>query len=415
MATGDTALPRALESSPPPPLLDNSPSNLSSPLSVLEASTKDHTPDAMDLDLPPRNGAQLDTPEPQEDDEDDDDLSQADSDGESKLSEPDVNDSEAETERLYDTPPKNTAAREIVDRPRVSSGQHFLERRRDRNFEPSPSKLQQQIRAEADADRDASDNESLSDINDDASVASSDGELEGNKGDDSRSPSPVKKRSQQTVQDSLAVPDTPTQDLLDTRKRKRSLAVEQLELEQPLRKRTGSVGVPERVFPADKTAIVDDETTLTPIQSGEHTADERDAGEDETGGPKSKDVPTQSIEDTPREAPRSKNTKRPAPKKRKTLGDGGGGIDSGQEDGETVTAEEDGQRTAEEEQADADEEAELAQKNEEERTYSDQVVATVKTDMFCPVERKKAAWEELAAIEKQFTNFRERYVWPSAV
>jgi hypothetical protein len=366
----------------------------------------------MDLDLPPRSGPRLDTPDQQEDDEEDDDaVSQADSDDESKLSEPDINDSEAETERLYDTPPKTATAREIIDRPRVSGGQHFLERRRDRNFEPSPSKLQQQIRAEGEADRDDSDNESLSDPDDDASVASSEAERADNKGDQSRSPSPVKKTSQPPKQDSLPVPGTSSQDLFDTKKRKRSSAAEQLDVEQPLRKRTGSVGVlPDRVFAADDTAVIDEEAIETPLQSANHTADEGEADEDGTTGQKSKDVPTLSIEDTPREAAR-KNTKRPAPKKRKGPDDDGGGTDNALDEGETATAEEDGQRTAEEEQADADEEAELAHKNEEERMYIiDRHGVVHKTDMSSLVERKRAAWEELAAIEKQFANFRERFV-----
>jgi hypothetical protein len=99
------------------------------------------------------------------------------------------------------------------------------------------------------------------------------------------------------------------------------------------------------------------------------------------------------------------------PKKRKGPGDDGAGTDNAPDDGETATAEEDGQRTAEEEQADADEEAELAHKNEEERMcIADGDAAVHNTDMSPLVERKRAAWEELAAIEKQFANFRERYV-----
>lgn len=383
MAAGEVTVDTAHQSSPPPPLLDNSPSNLSSPLSGLPPS-KDGTPEDMDLDLPPRSGPRLDTPERRENDEEDDDaVSQVDSDGESKLSEPDVNDSEAETERLYDTPPKNAPAREIIDRPRVSGGQHFLERRRDRNFEPSPSKLQQQIRAEAEADRDASDNDSLSDPDDDVSVASSEAEQADNKGDQSRSPSFIKKSSQPSKQDSIPTPGTSAHDLLDTKKRKRSSAAEQLDTEQPLQKRTGSAGVlPDRVFAADDTAVVDEEAIETPLQSGNHTADEGEVDEDETTVPKSKDEPTQSIEDTPRAAAR-KTAKRQVAKKRKGPGDNGARIDSAPDDGDTATAEEDGQRTAEEEQADADEEAELAHKNEEERKCIEKLVISLvhKTEM----------------------------------
>jgi hypothetical protein len=352
-------------------MLGHSPSNLSSPLSEVE--DRDADADEMDFDLPsPRATSLARQPQLEDLEVSSPSLSTGTDDGEeSRLSEPDVNDSEAETERPYDTPPKNTVGRDIIYRATESGGaQHFLERR-SRAFEPSPSKLQRQIRAQTDGEDDGSDNDSLSDVDDDVSMASNDREQDAEKVDDSRSPSPVRKVSkvsQNTTEDSAPTPHGTKEEAIDTRKRKRSSAAEQLEVEQPLRKRTGSVGVPEREFSADDVAIVDDEAATPTLQSGEHTADEEDADQ------KSKDVPTQSIEDTPQHS-RSKSAKRSTAKRRKGRDDGGGAHgnnESALEDGETPTAEDDGAGNAEDEQpeANADEEAEIAHKNEEERTYT---------------------------------------------
>lgn len=349
-------------------MLDRSPSNASSPLSDVE--DKDADGDEMDFDLPSPRTTNLVRPKRQLEELDvgSPSLSTGTDGDESRLSDADVNDSEAETERLYDTPPKNTAGRDTVYRAPESGVQLFLERR-TRTFEPSPSKLQRQIVDGADD----SDNDSLSDVDDDASVASDEDDKDHAKQDESRSPSPVKKASQQTVNNDIPTTDTDKGEVIDTRKRKRSSAMEQLDNEQPLRKRTGSVQVPETDFSANDTAIVDDEATTPTIPSGEHTADEEDAHE-EASEPKSKDVPTQSIEDTP-QLSRSKGAKRGA-KKRKGRGDGGG-IDSPLDspiDSGTPAAEEDGGH--EQPELNADEEAELAHK-EEERMYAHTVWWTI--------------------------------------
>ncbi|OIW35534.1 hypothetical protein CONLIGDRAFT_639803 [Coniochaeta ligniaria NRRL 30616] len=387
MATSETAPPMVSRSSPP--ILDRSPSNASSPLSDVE--DKDADADEMDFDLPSPRATSLARQRQLEGlDVGSPSLSTGTDGDESMLSDADVNDSEAETERLYDTPPKNTTGRDTVYRAPESGVQLFLERR-SRAFEPSPSKLQRQIKAHAD-EADGSDNDSLSDADDDdASTASNEPEQEA-KPDESRSPSPVRKTSQPIKQDGVPTADAEKDEVIDTKKRKRSLAAEQLEEEQPLRKRTGSIGVPERDFSADHTAIIDDDVATPTILTREPSPEEEDTGEADTSEPKSKDVPTQSIEDTPQHA-RSKSAKRGTTKKRKGRGDNVG-MESPMDspvDGGTPAADDDGARNAEDEQPEtnADEEAELAHKEEE-------------------LERKKAAWEELAAIEKQFSNFRER-------
>lgn len=369
MATSETAPPLVSRSSPP--ILDPSPSNASSPLSDVE--DKDADADEMDFDLPsPRatslarqrqlEGLEVASPS----------LSTGTDGDESMLSDADVNDSEAETERLYDTPPKNTAGRETVYKASESGVQLFLERR-SRAFEPSPSKLQRQIKAHADEADDGSDNDSLSDADDDddgASAASNEPE-QGAKPDESPSPSPVRKASQPTTQDSVPAADAVKDDVIDTKKRKRSSAAEQLEEEQPLRKRTGSVAAPERDFSANNTAIIDDDVPTPTALTREPSPEDEGAGEGDTSESKSKDVPTQSIEDTPQPA-RSKSAKRGTTKKRKGQADGGA-IESPLDspvDGGTPAADDDGARNAEDEQPEtnADEEAELAHK-EEERTY----------------------------------------------
>lgn len=405
MATGDTAPPIALASSPPP-FLGQSSSNLSSPLSEVE--DKDTDPDEMDLGGLTRNVARLGTPEPR--DEDDDFASRPNSDGESKLSEIDANDSEAETERLYDTPPKNTQGRGLVNGVKDAGGKQFIDRR-NAPFEPSPSKLQQQVRPAADAGDEGSDDDSLSDVDPDFSMPSilaarRRADRRRTKDRQSRSPSPSKHTPQTKVQEAK-----PAEDSTDTRKRKRSSVAEQSELDQPLRKRTCSISPTDREFSADNTAAPDDEGASTNTRSGEHTGEEDSTGDREVAHD-TKDEAAKSIEDTTTEPSRSRKPKRNGVRRRKSPDDGTEGLnESTPEHGDrAATADEDTIRTGEEEQAegDVDEEAEVALRNEEERMsiLSGSCLARVLISQ--AVERKKSAWEELSAIEKQFSNFRER-------
>ncbi|KAK0617946.1 Sds3-like-domain-containing protein [Bombardia bombarda] len=398
MATGDTAPPLAMSSSPPP-LLDHSPSNLSSPLSDVE--DKDHEPEEMDLimhshDLGRRTTAKHNDTR----DGDDSDLA-SDSDDESKLSEMDVNDSEAETERLYDTPRKNNGTRDVLDAVGDVGNRQFVDRR-DRAFERSPSKLQQQIQADLDAERAASDNNSLSEgeeeDDDDVSVAFSEPEPEPQSIRDKRLRSPLLAKKPPVTSspaDSAILKATRT-DSTDSRKRKRPSVTEQSEVDQPLRKRTGSIGVvPDGEFSADDIAVVDDEGTSTNPQSGNHSGVEDTNGEVEIPS-KTKVKPVDSVEHDVVEPIRSERAKRNVGKRRKSksLEDSGGQPNAEPQKGATETV--DGSAAgasaphAEDGHTEDADEAEAAHKNEEE------------------LERKKAAWEELTAIEKQFSNFRER-------
>ncbi|KAK3336885.1 Sds3-like-domain-containing protein [Cercophora scortea] len=395
MATGDTAPPLALSSSPPP-LLDHSPSSLSSPLSDVEDKDADHEEMAMNIHnyspgrrrTPERNGNQLGRGSD----------SGSDSDDESKLSEMDINDSEAETERLYDTPRKDSGTRDNLGTVGDVGSRQFVDRR-DRPFERSPSKLQQQIQADLDAEHGASDNNSLSegeeeDDDDDASIVSSEPELESAEQTHLQSPSPAKENLAVASSADCSLSQLTRQDSAESRKRKRPLLVEKPEPEQPRRKRTGSIVVPDFEFHGDDTVMIDEEGTSTNPQSGNHTGEEDN--NEETTVKRTGDAAALLEQDT-REPIRSEKAKRSNNRRRRSkspqaissqaaanaLIETAMDVDGTVADQPTPRAE-DGQNET------ADEEAEAAHRNEEE------------------LERKKAAWEELTAIEKQFSNFRER-------
>ncbi|KAK1755190.1 transcriptional regulatory protein DEP1 [Echria macrotheca] len=396
MATGDMVPPLALSSSPPP-LLDNSPSNLSSPLSDVE--DKDADPDDMDLDMQDNSSGRPGTPRRNGNSGGEDSEADEGSDDESKLSEMDINDSEAETERLYDTPPKESAKRDALSILSDAGSRQFIDRR-GRVFERSPSKLQQQLQAELDAENAVSDNDSLSDAeeeeDDDASLASSEPEPQPSK-DLKRSPAQSKKTHETIPNNSLQASQLTRQDSQESRKRKRSSAAEQSELDQPLRKRTGSIGGREGDLSADDAAVADDEGGIsTNPQSGTHTGEEDNNDDADRPALGDKEGPLASVEDETIDSSRSKKPKRNVPRKRKSQSpeeSGGQGTEEAQDDPaddvDEATAEGPAQH-AEDDHADDADEAEAAHKNEEE------------------LERKRAAWEELTAIEKQFSNFRER-------
>lgn len=413
MATGDTASAVVLPSSPPQFLGAQSPSNLSSPLSDVE--DRDAYPDGMDLSSPSHNTARLGTPDRQREDGgdggDDAEAKGNNSDSESKLSDVDVNDSEAETERLYDTPHKNTPRRRLANGATEAGGKQFLDRR-PAAFEPSPSKLQKQVKADADAADDSSDDDPLSDPDDDMSLAGSEPDPSHAKDRGSRSQSPAKDTAEEKDSEDKAVKDQIDEEATaDSRKRKRSSVAEQSESEQPLRKRTGSIGSVPRESVIKDTAAPDDEAASSNARSGEQTGEEDNTTSREATQ-KTKSETLETTEVSASETGRPRQTRRNGARKRKSPENGTEGPnESAQEDGETAPADEEGARNAEEEHADAEadeEAAETAQRNEEERKYSFGKHSLSHVLMPGIVERKKAAWEELSAIEKQFSNFRER-------
>lgn len=171
------------------------------------------------------------------------------------------NDTEAETERLYDTPQHHRQRDVVVDQ--YNDGEVF---------EHTPSKLQRT--AMVDEDDEQADAESIAD--DGASSPSG-------KSDTAGSP-----RKNATTKDT-SVDDEQQQDSQD-RKRKRSLAHDNSDSEQPLRKRTGSVGVVDAdieeeavVNEDDNTALVDRSRSQTPAPDGDASPLKQDASnEDDT-------------------------------------------------------------------------------------------------------------------------------------
>ena len=212
-------------------------SNISSPLS--EVDDKDGNDDDINMHL---NGedendssmtadGQADTN--QDGLDSDSDLSDARS-----VAHTDANDTEAETERLYDTPQHQRQRDVVVDQ--YNDGQIF---------EHTPSKLRRTAAAHG------ADDES---ILEDAASEASDGSVA------PESPSKIA-----TTKDT-SVDDEHQHDSHD-RKRKRSLATDNSESEQPLRKRTGSVG-PAEVETDQELAANEETPAVAKELDGNHPA-----------------------------------------------------------------------------------------------------------------------------------------------
>jgi hypothetical protein len=351
-------------------LLDNSPSNLSSPLSDVE--DKDADVEEADLDVRDHDIAHG-TPNKTGDMEPDFEAA-SESDDESKLSEVDINDSEAETERLYDTPPKNSTTRDITSTFGDDTVHRQFTDRRDRVFERSPSKLQQLLQAGIEADDATSARNSASEAeeenDDDVSMASSEPELHAVKDSEPQSPTQVK--------NSLAVsPSDPStsqlsrKDSTESRKRKRSALADNSESEQPLKKRTGSIDATERVFPADDIPMADDEGVSTNPQSGDHTAEEDD-NDEVPGATEAKEELPDSVDEEIALSSRSKKVKRSQTKKRKSKSPGQADgqeevPDEPPEDADVQSLEVPTPQAEDDHAEEVDEEAEAAHRNEEER------------------------------------------------
>ncbi|KAI1102367.1 Sds3-like-domain-containing protein [Jackrogersella minutella] len=337
MATGDTA-PAPL-TIPPPPIEPLSDDDGSSPLSDVE--DKDADPEVLhglNHITPSNRNEDLSSP---------DDLS-------------DANDTEAETERLYDTPRMPTRHKDIV-----------LSRQADgQGYERSPSKLRRHNTRTGEG-KNAGDGP----LFEGASIASSPPAQE----------TATPKKRQSPILDILA--EAASQEA-ESRKRKRSsMPVENSESPHLSRKRTGSVPAPDRRDMDGDTPMVDEEDPTLNTHSGEHSADETvnaAAGEDDG------DDHAQGIQSDPDVIPKKQT--RSGSKKLKATGKAIETNEPPEEAAGATTTEEDGAHAGEDEQAEADvdEEAEQAHKNEEE------------------LERKKTAFDQLTTIEKRFATFRDR-------
>ncbi|KAG0647857.1 hypothetical protein D0Z07_5729 [Hyphodiscus hymeniophilus] len=289
------------------------------------------------------------------------------------------NDSEAETERLEESPNKIRTQQDVV-----LSSQNGAQ-----VYNQSPSKLHNQIIPE-DQDEEEDDDQ-LSD--DEISLK------ESPKSSLHEDPEPT------TAATSLEDSAGEGKQLLstidpDTRKRKRSIMAGSGLADDddgPLRKRTGSI-----MAPADEYAVEDDEhpeeeeeaDTSNP-HSGNISGDE-EREEQEDGAPHEAEQPIAAEEGAPEAVEISASPKRRGRKKKKVVENGAsreeevGAIADGDDD--AAVNGEDEVRNGEEEGAEngGDDETEALQKNEEE------------------LERKRIALDQLGAIEKKFATFRDR-------
>ncbi|KAJ4394270.1 Transcriptional regulatory protein [Gnomoniopsis smithogilvyi] len=223
MATGGTAPPLVMANHSHP-LLDQD-STVSSPLSSPQAEGQDIEPDDIDMKSHPSDDEELDKPT----------LARAESPAnathdESDLSDLETNDSEAETERLYDTPRKNNAqsSTEVTN----ATSETKLRDKTNRAFQRSPSKLQEQLQAGVEADF----------------------------GDDDHDDSLQSKRIQ-------------SDDDKIVKKRKRSMLLQdQADANEPARKRSGSV-----LEANDETSSLSKPAESTGEKSAEHSGDEEDS------------------------------------------------------------------------------------------------------------------------------------------
>lgn len=352
--------------------VDQEDSNISSPLS--EVDDKDGNDDDINMHLngEDENDSSMTAEGPVDTNQDgsdsDSDLSDARS-----VAHTDANDTEAETERLYDTPQNQRHRDVVVDQ--YNDGQIF---------EHTPSKLRGT--AAADGEHDQADNES---IPEDAASEASDG----SDADETPSKGPTTKDT--------SVDDDHRHDSQD-RKRKRSPATDNSDPEQPLRKRTGSVGATD--VDADQELAAPEEETAVAEQHAS-TAD------DEPASSEKQDVSAEEkvIE---RETRATKKMTRNG-SKRKGSGDDADGEApvEAQEEGHENEAEEEQeqQHDAVEAEAEVEEEADIAAKNAEEGAYLQLVQGRRQTDRFA-AERKQAAFKDWSRIEEMFGVFRDRYV-----
>lgn len=358
--------------------VDNEDSNISSPLSdVDDKDTNDEDIEHMQLDNDNQDEDEgRDTPSPAdvidprrhgvEEDDSESALSDAHSDDNSE-----DNDTEAETERLYDTP-RNPRQRNVTDDYPNN----------DQGFEHTPSKL----RSAANVDQigQDSDAESLSD--DEASVPSP-----GLKNDD-----PLKKLSELT---DAALGTTPQDKADSDRKRKRSAAAEQLDPDQPLRKRP--LSLPATDVDADEEAVLnDDDGTSANLQSAlQSAAEDAETPRDDN------DTPDENGTERNTRTTRT-NTRNGA--KRQIVTNGTGAEEEAEGDTPQAQGDDEPQTREEEVEEENEEGNELAVKNAEEREKAQYGWLRYHKLTRSAVERKQAAFKDWSRIEEMFGEFRDR-------
>lgn len=328
------------------PVADGEDSNLSSPLSEVDDKHEElDDPDTMGLDHP----AQKEYPS------DSDALSEA-------------NDTEAETERLYDTP-------------QVSRQKDLVLSQIDEEDATETTPTKPAAVVVTDPARDADD--SLSDV-DMSAPPSSPPEEPLSLMEATRSPSPDESSS-----------------LSGPKKRKRSPVADRSDSEAPLRKRAGSVGVSSqeagRKIPAAGDGKLED------LKSVESSAVASPVGHGESAEDAQK-------EDSPAPEPVfTKKVTRNGSKQAKAAVSNGA---DHQEDEGTVDNEVEGRKDDEGLQGDAEEDLDSAAKHDEEEGVPLSLVEAANDAeplTIATAEKKRVAVEEWTAIEQKFNAFRDRY------
>lgn len=389
----------------PHSLLDQD-STVSSPLSEVE--DKDAEPDDMDIDMNSNHSDGDEPPNPENGRAHDPAVQPPHDDSDSNLSEIETNDSEAETERLYDTPRKNNT------QPSDSIPNAKIDKRRSpdkaaHTFQRSSSKLQSKTQGDESG---GDDNDGLSDDRHDAddedkgSTVDSEPDSEKEEGVTRAKASQnqrTKSQESHIIASSTLAGSGSDNSLADSKKRKRSPVAERSDSNQPLRKRTASI--PE---PGDESSslskIESEDVALSNIvgnKSAEHTADEDDEETKNAG-----DI-ADSVERPTIEVSKPKKSKR-STKKRKASSETAEEAHEGEEPTATPI------QTVEDDQAEAgvDEEAEAVHKNEEERKDRYLVARHFElllvANQVAAVEKKRSAYDQLSSIEKNFAVLRDR-------
>ena len=360
-------------------------SNISSPLSEVDDKDANEEDINMHLGQGDENDSSMTADGHAEADHDGSDSESVLSDARS-LAHTDANDTEAETERLHDTPQHRRQRDVVVDQ--YNEGQIF---------EHSPSKLR--TTAVVQAEKDHVDDESLAD--DAASSVSGKSEA-------------GESTSKNATTKDTSVDDENHNESQD-RKRKRSPATDNSETEQPLRKRTGSVGPVEgdqdgAANEADVTATIDlsaqtsvaEEEAVSPQKqeaSAEGSPVERETRATRKvtrSGSRNKEILADTDEvlaaETPDEAQPTEGDEELEPQQ------------------ETIEPEPEPEPEAEPE-PEPEEETDAAAKSAEEGTLA---ILTVPLGICMAnrqsAERKQAAFKDWSRIEEMFGVFRDRYV-----
>jgi len=184
--------------------------------------------------------------------------------------ESDVNDSEAETERLENSPHDQRKQKDVVLSSQAES----------RTYERSPSKLQHQFHIDAEDD----DDDDVDDLSDD-------------EGSFDKSPKSIEGVEQGPTTATTSLEDSSgegkelaTVSNAASKKRKRSLlpdhgAMNGNDLDEPARKRTGSVGAPADEYAIDDSASLNGDAEMSnPISGNVSDVESLDAEEDDEDG-----------------------------------------------------------------------------------------------------------------------------------